>query len=90
MDPSDVNLLGRVDNETAASVESTPASKKKKRSDDSPKPSSKKKSSSKPRSDDLKSLDEKWSERFLDWNFGGGGISCYTGGDVQITSPLLV
>ena len=64
MDPSEVILLGWVHNKRAASVESTPAGKKMKRSDDSPKPSSKKKSSNKPRSDDLKNLDEKWSERF--------------------------
>ena len=35
MDPSEVTLLGRVHNERAASVESTPAGKKKKRSYDS-------------------------------------------------------
>ena len=57
MDPSEVTLLGRVDNVRAASVESTSTGKKKKITDDSPKTSSKKKSSSKPRSDDLKSLD---------------------------------
>ena len=47
------------------SSDSTPASKKKK-ADPSPTPkaSSKKKSSSKCRSDDIKDLDEKWSERF--------------------------
>ena len=44
------------------SVESTPKQKKK-RSDGSPR-SSKHKHSSKPTSDDLKSLDDKWSERF--------------------------
>ena len=43
-------------------TETTPAGKKK-RSDDSPKPS-KKKSSSKPTSDDLRSLDDKWSQMF--------------------------
>ena len=58
VDPSEVTLLGRVEGERAASVESTSAGKKKKRTDNSPK-SSKKKSSSKPKSDDLKSLDEK-------------------------------
>ena len=63
VDPSEVTLLGRVEGEKAASVESAPSSKKKKRTDDSPKPS-KKKSSSKPTSDDLKSLDEKWCQRF--------------------------
>ena len=63
VDPSDVTLLGWVEGEKAAkSKETTPAGKKK-RSDDSPKPS-KKKSSSKLTSDDLKSLDEKWSQRF--------------------------
>ena len=45
----------------SSSVKSTP--KKKKRSDGSPK-SSKRRHSSKPTSDDLKSLDDKWSERF--------------------------
>ena len=63
VDPSEVTLLGRVHNERAASVEFTPAGKKKKRSDNSPK-SSKRKSSSKPKAYDLKSLDEKWFERF--------------------------
>ena len=61
MDPSDVTLLGRVNTDKPSSVESTP--KKKKRSDGSPK-SSKRRHSSKPTSDDLKSLDDKWSERF--------------------------
>ena len=59
MDPSAVTLLGRVSNDKPSS--STP--KKKKRSDGSPK-SSKRKHSSKPTFDDLKSLDDKWSERF--------------------------
>ena len=64
VDQSQVTLLGQVEGERSTSIEASPAGKKKKkRSDDSPKPS-KKKSSSKPRSDDLKSLDEKWSERF--------------------------
>ena len=62
VDPSEVTLLGRVHNESA-SVE-LPASKKKKRSDESPKTSSKKKSSSKPRSDEIKDLDEKRAEHF--------------------------
>ena len=62
MDPSEVTLLGRVHKEPA-SVE-LPASKKKKRSDKFPKISSKKKSSSKPRSDEIKDLDEKWAEPF--------------------------
>ena len=61
MDPSEVTLLGRVNTDKPSSVESTP--KKKKRSDGSPK-SSKRRHSSKPTSDDLKSLDDKWSERF--------------------------
>ena len=61
MDPSEVTLLGRVTTDKPSSVESTP--KKKKRSDGSPK-SSKRRHSSKPTSDDLKSLDDKWSERF--------------------------
>ena len=62
VDPSEVTLLGRVNTDKTSSVESTP--KKKKCSDGSPK-SSKRRHSSKPTSDDLKSLDEKWSERFL-------------------------
>ena len=61
MDPSEVTVLGWVHKEST-SVESTAS--KKKRADESPKPSSKKKSSSKPRSDELKDLDEKWSEHF--------------------------
>ena len=62
VDPSDVTLLGRVSTDQPSSVESTPKQKKK-RSDGSPR-SSKRKHSSKPTSDDLKSLDDKWSERF--------------------------
>ena len=61
VDPSEVTLLGRVSCDKSPSVDSTP--KKKKRSDGSPR-SSKRKHSSKPTSDDLKSLDDKWSERF--------------------------
>ena len=60
MDPSEATLLGRVHKESA---ESTPASKKKK-TDHSPKASSKKKSSSNPRSDEIRDLDVKWTERF--------------------------
>ena len=52
VDPSEVTLLGRVS-----------TGKQKKRSDGSPK-SSKRRHSSKPTSNDLKSLDDKWSERF--------------------------
>ena len=63
VDPSDVTLLGRVHSGKPSSVESTPTGKKKKGSDTSPK-SSKRKPSSKPTSEDLKSLDDKWSERF--------------------------
>ena len=62
MDPSAVTLLGRVSSDKLSSVESTPKQKKK-RSDGSPR-SSKWKHSSKPTSDDLKSLDDKWSEKF--------------------------
>ena len=62
VDPSDVTLLGRVSTDKPSPVESTPKQKKK-RSDASPR-SSKRKHSSKPTSDDLKSLDDKWSERF--------------------------
>ena len=61
VDPSEVTLLGRVHTDKLSSVESTPI--KKKRCDGSPK-SSKRRHSSKPTSDDLKSFDEKWSERF--------------------------
>ena len=64
VDPSEVSVLGRVDGEKAVQKSETPAGKKK-RTDNSPKPSSKKKSSSsKPRSDELRDLDEKWGERF--------------------------
>ena len=62
VDPSEVTLLGRVNTDKPSSVKSTPT-KKKKCSDGSPK-SSKRRHSSKPTSDDLKSLDDKWSERF--------------------------
>ena len=61
VDPSDITLLGRVHTDKPSSFESTP--KKKRRSDSSPK-SSKRKHSSQPTSEDLKSLDDKWSERF--------------------------
>ena len=61
VDPSDVTLLGRVHTDKPSSVESTP--KKKRRSDSSPK-SSKRKHRSKHTSEDLKSLDDKWSESF--------------------------
>ena len=64
VDPADVSVLGRVHKESDGG---SPASKKK-RADPSPTPkaSSRKKSSSnsKSRSDDIKDLDEKWSERF--------------------------
>ena len=62
VDPSEVSLLGPVNSGTQSPVDSTPKQKKK-RSDGSPR-SSKQKHSSKPTSDDLKSLDDKWSERF--------------------------
>ena len=63
VDPSQVNVLGRVEGEKAArSAETTPAGKKK-RPDEFPKPS-KRKSSSKLTSDDLKSLDNKWAQTF--------------------------
>ena len=62
VDPSEVTLLGRVSTDKPSSVDSTPT-KKKKRSDGCPK-SSKRRHSSKPTSDDVKSLDDKWSERF--------------------------
>ena len=61
MDPSDVTLLGWVSSDKSSSVDSTP--KQKKHSDGSPR-SGKRKHSSKPTSDDLMSLDDKWSERF--------------------------
>ena len=63
VDPADVSVLERVHKESDGS---SPSSKKK-RADPSPTPktSSKKKSrSSKSRSDDIKDLNEKWSERF--------------------------
>ena len=62
VDPSEVTLLGRVSCDKSPSVDST-LKHKKKRSDGSPR-SSKRKHSSKPTSDNLKSLDDKWSERF--------------------------
>ena len=62
VNPSDVTQLGRVSTDKPSSVESTPKQKKK-HSDGSPK-SSKRRHSRKPTSDDLKSLDDKWSERF--------------------------
>ena len=62
VDPSEGKLLGRV--EGAAKTTETPSAGKKKRPDKSPKPS-KKKSSSKPTSDDLRSLDDKWSQAFV-------------------------
>ena len=60
---SQVSVLGWGDREKAVDKSETPAGKKK-RTDDSPKTSSKKKSSSKPRSDELKDLDEKWTACF--------------------------
>ena len=62
VDPTTVTVLGQVSSEKTSSAESTPKHKKK-RSDSSPR-SSKRKHSSKPTTDDLKSLDDKWSERF--------------------------
>ena len=53
VDPSQVNVLGRVDGEKVAKPETTPAGKKK-RSDESPKPS-KRNPSSRPSTEDLKS-----------------------------------
>ena len=60
VDPADVSVLGRVHKESDGSSDS------KKKADPSPTPkaNSKKKSSSKSRSDDIKDLDEKWSEWF--------------------------
>ena len=75
VDPSDVTLLGRVSTDKSFSVESTPKQKKK-CSDGSPR-SSKRKHSSKPTSDDLKSFDDNWSEKFYIWKL------CF------LTSPLL-
>ena len=62
VDRSDVTLLGRVSSDKPSSVDSTPKQKRK-HSDGSPR-SSKQKHSSEPTSDDLRSLDDKWSERF--------------------------
>ena len=62
VDPSQVHVLGRVDGDKVAKKPETPTGKKK-RSDESPKPS-KKRSSSTPSTEDLKSLDDKWAERF--------------------------
>ena len=62
MDPADVSVLGKV--EKVKAVQSTPA--KKTKCSESPKPSASKKksSSSRPSAEDLKQLDDKWSERF--------------------------
>ena len=57
------NVLGPVDGEKVVTKPETTPAGKKKRSDESPKPS-KKRSSSKPSTEDLKSLDDKWAERF--------------------------
>ena len=62
VDPASITVLGQVSSEKASSVESTPKHKKK-RSDSSPR-ASKRKHGSKPTADDLKTLDDKWSERF--------------------------
>ena len=62
VDPSQVNVLRRVDRKKVAKPETTPTGKKR-RSDESPK-SSKKKPNSRPSTDDLRSLDDKWAERF--------------------------
>ena len=62
VDTSNVTLLGWVCTDKPSSVECTPKQKKK-HSDGSPR-SSKHKHGNKPTSDDLKSLDDKWSERF--------------------------
>ena len=64
MDPSQVNVFGRVDREKAVKKPET-TSAGKKRSNDSPKPS-KKRSSSKP-TEDLKSLDDKWANALQGW-----------------------
>ena len=56
-------MLGWVDGEKAVKKPETTPAGKKKRSDDFPKPS-KKRSSRKPYTEDLKSLDDKWAERF--------------------------
>ena len=63
VDPSQVNVLGRVDGEKAVKKPETTPSSKKKCSFESPK-ASKRKSSSKPSTEDLKSLDDKWAECF--------------------------
>ena len=66
VDPSHLSVLGKVEGDKVAQPETTPAAKKTKHSE-STKPSAKKKKSSsgsRPSADDLKKLDEKWSERF--------------------------
>ena len=63
VDLSQVSVLGRVDREKTIKKSETPSGKKK-HIDKSPKPSSKRKSSSKPRSNEPRDLDEKWSECF--------------------------
>ena len=62
VDPTTITVLGQVSSEKTSSVESTPKHKKR-HSSSSPR-SSKRKHSSKPTTDDLKSLDDKWSETF--------------------------
>ena len=65
VDPAHASVLGKVEKVKASQPQSTPTTKKTKRSD-SPKPSASKKrsSSSRPSADDLKQLDDKWTERF--------------------------
>ena len=56
VDPAHISVLGKVEKVKVKAVQSTPSKKR----SDSPKPST----SSKTTAEDLKLLDEKWSERF--------------------------
>ena len=63
VDPSQVNVLGRVEGQKVVKQPETTPAGKKERVDESPK-ASKRKPSSRPSTDDLKNLDDKWAERF--------------------------
>ena len=63
MDPSQVNVLGRVEGEKVVKQPETTPAINKKRIDESPK-ASKRKPSSRPSTNDVKNLDDKWAEHF--------------------------
>ena len=62
VDPTHVNVLGKVEKGKAA--QSTPTTKKTKRSESPKQSASKRSSSSRPSNVDIKELDNKWAERF--------------------------